>query len=76
MAIDLAWPLMLENIQQADVDKLIDFLSDGSPMLTQSRQVQAFESEWSEWLGVEHSVFVNSGSSANLLTIAIHKNYT
>lgn len=73
MAIDLAWPLMLENIQQADVDKLIDFLSDGSPMLTQSRQVQAFESEWSEWLGVEHSVFVNSGSSANLLTIAALK---
>ena len=39
-------------------------------MLTQSRQVRAFEEEWSAWLGVKHSVFVNSGSSANLLTIA------
>jgi CDP-4-dehydro-6-deoxyglucose reductase, E1 len=32
--------------------------------------VQEFEREWSAWLGVKHSVFVNSGSSANLLTIA------
>jgi CDP-6-deoxy-D-xylo-4-hexulose-3-dehydrase len=29
-----------------------------------------FEEEWSRWLGVKHSVFVNSGSSANLLTMA------
>ncbi len=39
-------------------------------MLTQSGQVRLFEQEWSEWLGVKHSVFVNSGSSANLLTMA------
>jgi CDP-4-dehydro-6-deoxyglucose reductase, E1 len=26
--------------------------------------------EWSDWLGVRHSVFVNSGSSANQLTMA------
>ena len=39
-------------------------------MLTQSNQVRAFEKEWSEWLGVTYSVFVNSGSSANLLTLA------
>ena len=41
-----------------------------SPILTQSRKVAAFEQEWSAWLGVKHSVFVNSGSSANLLTMA------
>jgi CDP-6-deoxy-D-xylo-4-hexulose-3-dehydrase len=38
-------------------------------MLTQSRQVREFEREWSTWLGVRYSVFVNSGSSANLLTM-------
>ena len=38
-------------------------------MLTQSRQVRLFEQEWSAWLGVKHSVFVNSGASANLLTM-------
>src|SRR5205823_3123037 len=31
------------------------------------------EREWSDWLGVKHSVFVNSGSSANLLTLATLK---
>ena len=42
-------------------------------MLTQSRNVRAFEREWSEWVGVRYSVFVNSGSSANLLTLAALK---
>jgi CDP-6-deoxy-D-xylo-4-hexulose-3-dehydrase len=31
--------------------------------------VRKFEKEWSNWLGVEYSVFVNSGSSANDLTM-------
>lgn len=42
-------------------------------MLTQSKQVREFEDEWSRWLGVRHSVFVNSGSSANLVTLAALK---
>ena len=28
------------------------------------------ENKWSKWLGVKHSVFVHSGSAANLVTIA------
>ena len=32
-----------------------------------------FEEEWSTWLGVKYSVFVNSGSSANMLTLAALK---
>ena len=64
------WPLMSNNITRADLDALMEFLQEGDPILTQSRQVEAFEREWSEWLGVKHSVFVNSGASANLLTIA------
>jgi CDP-6-deoxy-D-xylo-4-hexulose-3-dehydrase len=31
--------------------------------------VQAFEEQWSEWLGVKHSIMLNSGSSANDLTM-------
>ena len=38
--------------------------------ITQSTNVKAFEEEWSSWLGVNYSVFVNSGSSANLLMVA------
>jgi CDP-6-deoxy-D-xylo-4-hexulose-3-dehydrase len=66
----LVWPLMNNNIVREDLDALIDFLRQDNPILTQSANVRAFEREWSEWLGVKHSVFVNSGSSANLLSIA------
>jgi CDP-4-dehydro-6-deoxyglucose reductase, E1 len=65
----LDWPLMHNNIGREDVDAVTAFLQDGLPVLTQSSQVAAFEREWSEWLGVRHSVFVNSGSSANLVTM-------
>jgi CDP-6-deoxy-D-xylo-4-hexulose-3-dehydrase len=66
----LDWPLMRNNITRADLDALIDFLRQDDPVLTQSANVRAFEEEWSSWLGVKHSVFVNSGSSANLVTLA------
>jgi CDP-4-dehydro-6-deoxyglucose reductase, E1 len=66
----LDWPLMRNNITRSDLDAAIRFLKQDVPILTQASQVQAFEREWSEWLGVKHSVFVNSGSSANLLTMA------
>jgi CDP-6-deoxy-D-xylo-4-hexulose-3-dehydrase len=64
------WPLMENNISKADLAGVADFLRQDDPILTQSSQVQAFEAEWSAWLGVRYSVFVNSGSSANLLTIS------
>ncbi|MBF0481613.1 MAG: DegT/DnrJ/EryC1/StrS aminotransferase family protein [Desulfovibrionaceae bacterium] len=63
------WPLMHNNIVREDLDALIDFLR-GDPILTASSNVRAFEEEWSRWLGVRHSVFLNSGSSANLITLA------
>src|ERR1043166_1219126 len=65
----LDWPLMQNNITRADLDAVIEYLRQDSPMLTQSGQVRLFEQEWSAWLGVKHSVFVNSGASANLLTM-------
>jgi CDP-6-deoxy-D-xylo-4-hexulose-3-dehydrase len=69
-AKNLDWPLMKNNISRVDLAGVIDFLRQDDPVLTQSNQVQEFEREWSAWLGVKHSVLVNSGSSANLLTIA------
>ena len=62
------WPLMMNNIPREDLDALIEFLKQEDPILTQSKNVIAFEQEWSEWVGVKHSVFVNSGSSANQIT--------
>lgn len=66
----LDWPLMRNNITRADLDELIRYLQQDDPILTQAHQVRAFEDEWSAWLGVRYSVFVNSGSSANLITLA------
>ncbi len=68
----LDWPLMENNITRADTEAVINFLrADPPPILTQSKKVVEFEDAWSRWLGVRHSVFVNSGASANLLTMAI-----
>jgi len=69
----MKFPLMKNNILREDLDNLIKFLKKKKPILTQSKNVELFEKKWSEWLGVKHSVFVNSGSSANLLSMAILK---
>lgn len=68
-------PLMTNNITKADLQNVISFLRKKNPILTQSKNVRKFELEWSKWLNVKYSVFVNSGSSANLLSIAILKKY-
>jgi len=68
----LNWPLMENNITREDLDVLIEFLK-GMPRLTQSSNVNAFEQEWSDWLGVKYSIYVNSGASANLITMAALK---
>lgn len=72
-AARLNWPLMKNNIAREDLNAVIELLQQDDPVLTQSKHVRAFEEEWSQWLGVKHSVFVNSGSSANLVTIAALK---
>lgn len=69
----MKFPLMRNNILREDLDTVIEYLKQDDPILTNGPNVLAFEEEWSTWLGVKHSVFVNSGASANLLTIAILK---
>ena len=69
----MKFPLMRNNILREDLDAVINYLKQDDPILTQGANVRAFEAEWSEWLGVKHSVFVNSGASANLLTMAVLK---
>jgi len=67
------YPLMRNNILRDDLDAIIEHLKQDDPILTNGVNVRAFEEKWSEWLGVKYSVFVNSGASANLLTMAILK---
>ena len=61
-------PLMEDNITTGDLKEVTKLIKK-KPILTQSKKVLEFEKKWSKWLGVKYSIFVNSGSSANLLSI-------
>lgn len=69
----MKFPLMRNNILREDLDAVIEHLKQDDPILTHGANVRAFEAEWSEWLGVKYSVFVNSGASANLLSMSALK---
>jgi len=64
-----SWPLMHDNVSRKDLDSLISYLSGEDPRLTHGPQVQEFEREWADWVGTSEAVMVNSGSSANDLTL-------
>ena len=62
----IQYHLAEDTIDKKDVDDLISWLKT-YPRLTKNGVTQQFEEEWSRWLGVDYSIFCNSGSSANLL---------
>jgi len=64
------WPLINDNITEGDKKVLSDFILN-SNRFTNGPNVVEFEKQWSEWLGVKYSVMVNSGASANYITMAI-----
>jgi len=63
--------LMNNNFTNQDLVKVKTLLKKKNIILTQSTQVENFEKKWSKWLGVKYSIFVNSGSSANFISIKI-----
>lgn len=65
--------LMNNNYTNKDIGAVKKFLKNKDIILTQSKKVEEFEKKWSKWLGVKYSTFVNSGSSANFITISILK---
>ena len=65
-------PLMVNNITLEDRINAANFIKNNK-VFTQSKKVLEFEKKWSNWLGVKYSVFVNSGSSANFLTMTALK---
>ena len=69
----MKFPLMKNNLLEQDLLPVIKLLKEKDPILTSGPKVKEFENAWSDWLGVKYSVFVNSGSSANLLCIALLK---
>ena len=63
-------PLMNDNIDKEDINSVIEFLSqDRIPKLTNGPKVVEFENAWGNWLGSKYNLFVNSGASANELTM-------
>jgi CDP-6-deoxy-D-xylo-4-hexulose-3-dehydrase len=66
------WALMKDTISFSDKLKLIHFILT-SNRFTNGPKVVEFEKKWSAWLGVKHSLFVSSGSTANFLLIAAIK---
>jgi CDP-6-deoxy-D-xylo-4-hexulose-3-dehydrase len=66
------WALMKDTISFSDKLKLIHFILT-SNRFTNGPKVVEFEKKWSDWLGVKHSLFVSSGSTANFLLIAAIK---
>ena len=67
------WQLINDSITKEDKESLIDHINIDGVRFTQGNKVKEFEYEWSEWLGVKHSVFVNSGASANYIMVSIMK---
>jgi len=60
--------LVNDTIGNNDIDILVDWLKT-YPQLTKGPVTLEFEKAWSKYLGVNYSVFVNSGSSAILLSL-------
>ena len=67
------WQLINDNIVQDDKDKLVEFITTPDVRFTQSKNVAAFEKEWSDWLGVKNTTYVNSGASANWIMVSALK---
>lgn len=62
------WRLQENVISEADLEGLVDFIRH-TKRFTQFGKVKEFEAAFSAWQGSRYSVFVNSGSSANLLLV-------
>jgi CDP-6-deoxy-D-xylo-4-hexulose-3-dehydrase len=62
------YPLASDTINKKDVNKLVSWLKT-MPQFTMGEITKQFEKKWSNFTGTKYSVYVNSGSSANLLMV-------
>ena len=68
--------LVSDTINVEDVEELVSWLlpkNKNIPKLTKGEKTVEFENKWSKYIGAEHSIFVNSGSSAILLALSALK---
>jgi CDP-6-deoxy-D-xylo-4-hexulose-3-dehydrase len=62
------WKLQENIVHDAELDELITFTKE-TKRFTQFTKVKEFEKAYAEWQGCRYCVFVNSGSSANLVLV-------
>lgn len=62
------WKLQENIIDHSQINELINFIKT-TERYTQFEKVRELEVAWSKWQGCKYSVFVNSGSSANLIIL-------
>lgn len=63
------WPLMKNTITLGDKWNMIKFIAT-TERFTNGQKVREFEEAWNKWLGSKYSLYVTSGSTANLLLIS------
>jgi CDP-6-deoxy-D-xylo-4-hexulose-3-dehydrase len=66
------WKLQENVISESDLDLLVSFIRQ-TTRFTQFTKVKEFEQAYAAWQGCKYSVFVNSGSSANLILVSTLK---
>ena len=66
------WKLQENALSKNDLKALSNYIFT-SPRLTQWKEVEKFEKLFSNWNKSKYSIFVNSGSSANLLIVSTAK---
>ena len=60
------WKLQENILDSTDKEKLNDYINSTN-RFTQFEEVKKFEQNWCNWQQIKYSIFVNSGSSADLL---------
>jgi CDP-6-deoxy-D-xylo-4-hexulose-3-dehydrase len=60
-------PLSAQTFGEREINAAIEVLRGGQVVM--GKLCREFEAQFAEWIGAKHAVFVNSGSSANLLAI-------
>ena len=67
------WQLINDSITDSDKVALTRFINEPNQRFTQGEKVKEFEMEWCKFLGCSHSVYVNSGASANYIMASMMK---
>jgi CDP-6-deoxy-D-xylo-4-hexulose-3-dehydrase len=68
------WKLQENILEKSDKEFLADFILS-TERFTQFEKVKEFERKWAQWQKTSYSIFVNSGSSADLVMLDATKEF-